>query len=147
MPRKASPHLSSFIGNFTWSYIFIRHMICVLLGASCMIWVLAFYFTTIILAVHTFWERHTWTGSYQNTLCASLISFELGNFALVLHLYLFRARQWFYFIEIDELSCFTYIILRVLNSMVICFGYEFSPNMMGIQDGYNKNFHMKCIEY
>ena len=31
--------------------------------------------------------------------------------------------------------------------MVICFGYEFSPNMMGIQDGYNKNFHIKCIEY
>ena len=34
MPRMASPLLSSFIGNFTWSYIFIHHMICVLLGAS-----------------------------------------------------------------------------------------------------------------
>ena len=34
-----------------------------------------------------------------------------------------------------------------LNSMVICFGYEFSPNIMGIQEGYNKNFHIKCIEY
>ena len=34
MPRMASPLSSSFIGNFTWSYIFIRHMICVLLGAS-----------------------------------------------------------------------------------------------------------------
>ena len=34
-----------------------------------------------------------------------------------------------------------------LNSMVICFGYEFSPNMMGIQGGYNKNFHIMCIEY
>ena len=33
------------------------------------------------------------------------------------------------------------------NSMVICFGYETSPNMMGIQDGYNKNFHIKCIKY
>ena len=31
----------------------------------------------------------------------------------------------FFFIEIDELSCVTYIILRVLNSMVIFFGYEF----------------------
>ena len=29
--------LLTIIGNFTWSYIFIRHMICVLLGASCMI--------------------------------------------------------------------------------------------------------------
>ena len=43
--------------------------------------------------------------------------------------------------------CFTYIVLRVLNSMVICFGYETSPNMMGIQDGYNKNVHIECIEY
>ena len=34
MPRKASPLSSSFIGNFTWSYIFIHHMICVLLEAS-----------------------------------------------------------------------------------------------------------------
>ena len=34
MPRKASPLSSSSIGNFTWSYIFIHHMICVLLGAS-----------------------------------------------------------------------------------------------------------------
>ena len=34
MPRMASPLSSLFIGNFTWSYIFIHHMICVLLGAS-----------------------------------------------------------------------------------------------------------------
>ena len=42
MPRKASPLSSSFIGNFTWSYIFIHHMICVLLGAS-------FYFVSFCL--------------------------------------------------------------------------------------------------
>ena len=42
MPRKASPLSSSFIDNFTWSYIFIHHMICVLLGAS-------FYFVSICL--------------------------------------------------------------------------------------------------
>ena len=42
MPRKASPLLSSSIGNFTWSYIFIHHMICVLLGAS-------FHFVSICL--------------------------------------------------------------------------------------------------
>ena len=34
IPRKASPLSSLFIGNFTWSYMFIHHMICVLLGAS-----------------------------------------------------------------------------------------------------------------
>ena len=38
-------------------------------------------------------------------------------------------------------------MFRVLNSMVICFGYKISPNMIGIQDGYNKNYHKKCIEY
>ena len=31
--------------------------------------------------------------------------------------------------------------------MVIRLGYKTSPNMMGIQEGYNKNFHMNCIEY
>ena len=42
MPRKASPLSSTSIGNFTWSYIFIRHIICVLLGASCTIWIFSF---------------------------------------------------------------------------------------------------------
>ena len=56
----------------------------------------------------------------------------------------FRARWWFYFIEIIDLSCFTYIILRVFwNNMVICFGYKIGPNMIGIQYWYNKNFHKK----
>ena len=31
--------------------------------------------------------------------------------------------------------------------MVIFLGYEFSPNKMGIQEGYNKNFHIKSVEY
>ena len=31
--------------------------------------------------------------------------------------------------------------------MVIGLGYEFGPNIIGIQEGYNKNFHIKCIEY
>ena len=31
--------------------------------------------------------------------------------------------------------------------MVICFGYKVSPNKIGIQDGYNKNYHKKRIEY
>ena len=42
MPWMASPLSSLFIGNFTWSYIFIHHMICVLLGAS-------FYFVSFCL--------------------------------------------------------------------------------------------------
>ena len=47
-----------------------------------------------------------------------------------------------------ELSFLTYIILRVFqNSMVIFFGYKFSPNMIDIQEGYNKKIHIKRIEY
>ena len=42
MPQMASPLSSSSIGNLTWSYIFIYHMICVLLGES-------FYFVSICL--------------------------------------------------------------------------------------------------
>ena len=42
MPRKASPLSSTSIDNFTWSYIFIHHMICVLIGVS-------FYFVSICL--------------------------------------------------------------------------------------------------
>jgi hypothetical protein len=53
MSRMASPLYSTNHRYFTWSYIFIRHMICVLLGASCMIWVFAFYFVSSILTVHT----------------------------------------------------------------------------------------------
>ena len=47
------------IGNITWSYIFIHHMICVLLGASCIIGVFYFCCVTIILAAHL--ERETCT--------------------------------------------------------------------------------------
>ena len=42
------------IGNITWSYIFIHHMICVLLGASCIVGVFSFCCVTIILAAHLF---------------------------------------------------------------------------------------------
>ena len=149
MPRMASPLLSSFMSNFTWSYIFIHHMICVLLGAS-------FYILLFLLAV---WIK------YQDlkflNVRESSHSYIIIQLLIDLHLYLleyfvicssaslisFRAQWWFYFEEIEGLSCFTYIIFRVLNSMVIWFGYEFTPNMMSIQYGYNKIFHIEWIEY
>ena len=37
------------------------------------------------------------------------------------------------------------LFLDSLNNMVIWFGYKFSPNMIGIQDGYNKNFHISAL--
>ena len=88
MPRKASPLSSLFIGNFTWSYIFIRHMICVLLGASCIILVFAFQFATIILAVHTFWEKPILLEFARILYVLHLYLLSLIVFALVLHLYL-----------------------------------------------------------
>ena len=33
-PEGISSLVSNIIGNLTWSYVFIRHVICVLLGAS-----------------------------------------------------------------------------------------------------------------
>ena len=57
MPRKASPLSSNNYRYFTRSYIFIRHMICVLLGASCMICVFSCFilcFKSSILAGHTY---------------------------------------------------------------------------------------------
>ena len=57
MPRVASPLSSNDYRYFTRTYIFIRHMICVLLGASCMIWVFAcsfLCFKSSFLAGHTY---------------------------------------------------------------------------------------------
>ena len=87
-PWKASPLSPSFIGNFTWSYIFIRHMICVLLGASCIILVFAFSFTTIILSVHTFWQKPILLEFARILYVLHLYLQNLLVFALVLHLYL-----------------------------------------------------------
>ena len=48
MPRKASPLSSTSVGNFTWSYIFIHQMICVLLGASIyFVWICLMLFRTL----------------------------------------------------------------------------------------------------
>ena len=55
--RVASPLSSNDHRYFTRSYIFIRHILCVLLGASHMIWVFACFilcFKSSILAGHTY---------------------------------------------------------------------------------------------
>ena len=63
MPRKASPLSSSFIGNFTWSYIFIRHMMCVLLGAS-------FYFASFcLLLVRIMFCIFSFNKKVKDSLC------------------------------------------------------------------------------
>ena len=54
MPRMASPLSSSFIGNFTWSYIFIHHMICVLLVASIYFVIFCFLLFRIMFCIFIF---------------------------------------------------------------------------------------------
>ena len=54
MPRKASPLSSSFIGNFTWSYIFIHHIICVLLGVSFSLVSICFLLFRIMFCIFIF---------------------------------------------------------------------------------------------
>ena len=54
MPRMASPLSSSFIGNFTWSYIFIRHMICVFLGASISFVIICLMLFIIMFCIYIF---------------------------------------------------------------------------------------------
>ena len=88
MPGKASPLSSTSIGNFTWSYIFIHHMICVLLGASCMIWVFSFSLPKSSF-LYTPFERDTHDSEFIRILYVLhlyLLSYIV--FALVLHLYL-----------------------------------------------------------
>ena len=59
----ASPLSSLSIGNFTWSYIFIHHMICVLLGAS-------FYFVSFcLLLVRIMFCIFSFNKKVKDSLC------------------------------------------------------------------------------
>ena len=40
-----------------------------------------------------------------------------------------------------------YYFESLLEQHGICYGYKIGPRMMGIQVGYNKNYHKECIEY
>ena len=40
-----------------------------------------------------------------------------------------------------------YYLESLLEQHDIFYGYKISPNMMGIQVGYNKNYHRKWIKY
>ena len=68
MPRVASALSSNDHRYFTRSYIFIRYILCVLLGASCMIW----FFACFILCFKS-WSlaEHTYLG--EPKLCHDLL--------------------------------------------------------------------------
>ena len=116
MPRKASPLSSLFIGNFTWSYIFIRHMICVLLEAS-------FCFIQFCLKYQDLKLLNVRESSHSCIIIQLLIDLHLypsEQFVICSSASLISFRAWWqsYFEEIYELSYFIQIILRVVNSMV-----------------------------
>ena len=67
-PRRHPLFLLTIIGNFTWSYIFIRHMICVNLGAS-------FAFSFHFYLMHHVGMRQSMV-YLQNAHCTSLKCFE-----------------------------------------------------------------------
>ena len=40
-----------------------------------------------------------------------------------------------------------YYLESILEQRGICYGYKFGPRMMGIQVGYSKNYHRKCMQH
>ena len=122
MPRKASPLSSTSIGNLLGAIFFFTNMLCVLLGASCIIFSLfvsmpqsSLLYTSFERAIHDLeivrilYVLHLYLLSYvvllyvphlylfelsSFALCASLISFERYNFALCASLRSFRAGWW-----------------------------------------------------
>ena len=115
MPRKASPLSSSFIGNFTWSYIFIRHMICVLLGASFYLVSICLLLFRLVFFIFSFNKKvkdslfHAYFASIhvavwkQKVYCCCKNSLEKSESDIMLNLFAWWAiinlLQWeFYFI-------------------------------------------------
>ena len=153
MPRVASPLSSNDHRYFTRSYIFIRHMICVLLGASCMIWVFACFilcFKSSILAGHTYLR--------EPKLCHDLLEllsmlhlnlYELWNCSSASLIY-FWALCALVFLKKFSLASLKLIwekeILCSWSSLIFVWAYQkqhmkISPKVIDIQEGYNKNFH------
>ena len=92
MPQVASPLSSNNHRYFTRSYIFIRHILWVFLGASCMLWVFACFtlcFNSWFLAGHTYLS--------EPKLCHDLL-----EYLSMLHLNLL----WFRTCSSASLLCF-----------------------------------------
>ena len=145
MPRKASPLSSTSIGNFTWGYIFIHHMICVLLGESCTIWVFAFslpqsslLYTPFERAIHELkfdrilYVLHLYLLSYVVLLYVlRLYPLSVIIFLYVLHLDLLEHGGGFVLKKPLISHASLKLFWESLNSMVICFGYKISHNCWG----------------
>ena len=83
MPWKASPLSSLFIGNFTWSYIFIRHMICVLLGASISFVIFCLLLVKIVFCLFSFNKKRSRIAFVMLILLVCMLLFEHRKFTAV----------------------------------------------------------------
>ena len=149
----ASPLSSNDHRYFTRSYIFIRHILCVLLGASCMIWVFACFilcFKSSILAGHTYLREPKLCHDLLELLSMLHLNFyELWTCSSV-SLISFWARCALVFLKKFSLASLKLIwekeILCSWSSLIFVWAYEkqhmkISPKVIDIQEGYNKNFH------
>ena len=149
----ASPLSSNDHRYFTRSYIFIRHILCVFLGASCMIWVFACF---ILCFKSWFLSGHTYLR--EPKLCHDLL--ELLS---MLHLKLYElwtcssaslisfwARCALVFFKKLSLASLQLIWekekLCSWSSVIFVWAYQkqhmkISSKVIDIQEGYNKNFH------
>ena len=66
-------------------------------------------------------------------------------FALVLHLYLLEHGGVLILkkLLVSHASLHLYYFESLLEQHGICYGYKIGPRMVGIQVGYNKNYHRK----
>src|SRR3954470_14868459 len=99
MPRKASPLSSTSIGNLLGAIFLFTNMICVLLGASCIICVFVFSVPQLSL-LYTPFER-------------SIHELEFDRILYVLHLYLLSYVVLLYVLHLYLLSVI--ILLYVLH--------------------------------
>ena len=70
-PKGIPSFVSNIIGNLTWSYVFIRHMICALLGAS--IYFVRFCLLLFIIMFCIFYSNKSGNGSLCNAYFASIL--------------------------------------------------------------------------
>ena len=153
MPPSGIPLSSNNHRYFTRSYIFIRHILCVLLGASCMIWVFAFFilcFKFWFLAGHTYLREPKLCHDLLELLSMLHLNFyELWTCSSA-SLISFWAWCALVFLKKLSLASLTLIweqeILCSWSSLIFVWAYQnqhmkISSKVIDIQEGYDKNFH------
>ena len=94
------------------------------------------------------WESlHIVSQLFDYSLIFTYIFWSSLPFVLVLHLYLLENDGGFILKKLLNSHASLILFWDSFRTAWYFFGYKISPNMMGIQEGCNKNFHIKCIEY